>query len=359
MQDNYRNIRESWVSGQPLVLYGAGWAGRSVMRTLRSNGINISAFLDAKAAPGQMFEGIPLFTLDDWTSPKREQDFDVLISVHSHAIPVAPIIETLSAAGFSRVLTMVDYANLFPDDLTDRYWLAPSAFYAGKQEKIAAARELLSDASSLQWFDATLKLRMEANYRYLPTPYPFEQYVPPDLPRWKQPMRLIDCGAYDGDSIEVFRASDYNIEAVVAFEPDMANYTKLISRFDGLNAVFLPCGVSTSAEVIHFDAGLGVASRAGENGTASIQCVSIDEAFPSFAPTLIKMDVEGYEPAALQGAERIIRRYAPELAISIYHRPEHLWEIPLWLANLGLGYKMYLRGHSHSSYDLVLYCQAG
>lgn len=358
MSDDHRNIRESWASGHSLVLYGAGGAGQSVMRTLRSKGINISAFLDAKATPGDTFEGIPIITLDDWVSSKRAPEVDVLISIHSHAVPVAPVIDTLSKARFARVLTMVDYANLFPDDLTDRYWLAPSVFYVDKQEEIAAARGLMADIQSQRWFDATLKLRTEADYQSLPAPRPSEQYVPPDLPRWKQPMRLVDCGAYDGDSIEVFRNSGYDIEAVVAFEPDTANYAKLIARFDNLNAVFLPCGTSSKAEVIHFSAGLGVASRAGEGAETSIQCVAIDDAFPSFAPTLIKMDVEGAEPSALQGAERTIRCYSPELAISVYHRPEHLWEIPLWLSKLDLGYKMYLRGHSHSSYDLVLYCQA-
>jgi len=93
-------------------------------------------------------------------------------------------------------------------------------------------------------------------------------------------------------------------------------------------------------------------------GNTMIQCVSIDQAVPSFVPTLIKMDIEGAEPDALRGAEATLRRNRPGLAVALYHKPEHLWEIPLWLAGLGLGYRMYLRGHLHSGYELILYCRA-
>jgi hypothetical protein len=68
------------------------------------------------------------------------------------------------------------------------------------------------------------------------------------------------------------------------------------------------------------------------------------------------MDIEGAEPDALRGAERTIRRYRPALAISLYHAPDHLWEIPLWIAGLGLDYRMYMRGHAHNGFELVMYC---
>lgn len=340
-----------------MVLYGAGGAGRLVARHLQAQGIKLEAFLDAKASSGAFKDGIPVFTLGQWLGSNQVESMDVLVSVHSHAINVAPILDMLRAAGFSRVLTMVDYANLFPEDDTNRYWLTSANYYTGKQDKIDAARALLGDEASQQWFDATLRLRLTGDYHGLPEARYIEQYMPRDLPGWSNPMRLIDCGAYDGDTIDALLRAGYEIAAAVAFEPDLKNYNKLATRFSGLNALFLPCGVSSAAGLVQFDDGLGAASRIGGVGDTIIQCVSIDTALPRFTPTLIKMDIEGAELAALRGAEQTLCRYRPELAIAVYHEPGHLWEIALWLAKLDLGYRMYLRGHGQSGYDLVLYCR--
>ena len=106
-----------------------------------------------------------------------------------------------------------------------------------------------------------------------------------------------------------------------------------------------------------------------------IQCVSLDEAIMRFRPTLIKMDVEGAEYDALLGARKIITRYKPGLAICLYHRPEHLWQIPLLQQLFGEGktifdpatpgdldssrtnnsYRLYLRLHAFNGWELVAY----
>ena len=56
----------------------------------------------------------------------------------------------------------------------------------------------------------------------------------------------------------------------------------------------------------------------------------------------IKMDIEGAELEALQGAERSIRKFTPNLAISIYHRPEHFWLVQRYIDSLNLGYKFFI-----------------
>ena len=76
---------------------------------------------------------------------------------------------------------------------------------------------------------------------------------------------------------------------------------------------------------------------------------------PSAAVTDLKMDIEGAELDALHGAERTIRRTRPRLAICVYHRAEHLWEIPLFVRDLGLGYDFYLRSLGRYGFDVVMY----
>ena len=67
------------------------------------------------------------------------------------------------------------------------------------------------------------------------------------------------------------------------------------------------------------------------------------------------MDIEGAEIPALKGAEMIIRDVKPKLAISIYHRPEDIIEIPELLLQYRSDYQFYLRHYSLHAYDTVLY----
>jgi hypothetical protein len=46
----------------------------------------------------------------------------------------------------------------------------------------------------------------------------------------------------------------------------------------------------------------------------------------------IKMDIEGAELQALQGAKETLRAHRPQLAVCIYHYLEHHYAIPLFLA---------------------------
>jgi FkbM family methyltransferase len=72
----------------------------------------------------------------------------------------------------------------------------------------------------------------------------------------------------------------------------------------------------------------------------------------------IKMDIEGAELEALKGAEAVIRRFRPKLAISVYHRLPDFWEIPQWIEGLGLGYRFHLRHFTLHAEETVLFAEA-
>jgi len=190
----------------------------------------------------------------------------------------------------------------------------------------------------------------------LPLASPADQYTPADLPRWKSPMRLIDCGAYNGDTVAILSQSGYSFDAIVAFEPDPANFIRLAERVRAHGPAFcFPCGVSDSIGQVRFQSGDGMGSRESEDGNVTIQCVSIDEALGGFKPTHIKMDIEGAEIDALRGARRTIEGSRPSLAIATYHQPDHMWEIPRLIDSWNLGYRFEIRGHAYNSYETDLY----
>jgi hypothetical protein len=85
-----------------------------------------------------------------------------------------------------------------------------------------------------------------------------------------------------------------------------------------------------------------------------VNCTRLDVALNE-APTWIKMDIEGSEPAALRGAEMSITRHAPLLSICVYHSQDHVWSIPNQIAKLRPDYRFYLRPYVAESWDLVCY----
>ena len=89
----------------------------------------------------------------------------------------------------------------------------------------------------------------------------------------------------------------------------------------------------------------------------TIEVVSLDSFFEKegIHPTYIKMDVEGAEMKALIGAENIIKKYKPKLAVSIYHRLEDLWEIPDIIMKYRPDYDLYIRHYPMAAGDTVLY----
>ena len=82
----------------------------------------------------------------------------------------------------------------------------------------------------------------------------------------------------------------------------------------------------------------------------------IDEAVdPNNRVTFIKMDIEGSELEALKGAQQTIQRDRPKLAICIYHKPEDMTDIPLYIKSLVPEYRLYVRHHSNRCSETVLY----
>ena len=71
----------------------------------------------------------------------------------------------------------------------------------------------------------------------------------------------------------------------------------------------------------------------------------------------IKMDIEGCELKALQGAINTLKKYKPTLAIAAYHKYEDYYEIPKFLNELNTGYKFYFANYTLGFSDTVIYAK--
>ncbi len=343
---------------KPIVIYGAGNTGQAVCSHLQSQGREVVAFIDQNAEAMPHCLGKPVFTVEQCIQNITLGSVDLLVGVHNRDVHMPPLIKGLNKYGFIDILTMIDYTNVFPSDESFRYWLSPRSLFTNNKDKIIELYGLFKEPISVTWLDNIVQFRITGDYSCLPIPDIENQYTPPDLQRWCNPLRLIDCGAYIGDTMEQLMAHGYEIEKVLAFEPDLGNYSKLTTKFSDSDHIYLPCGVSSTNYLANFAASGGEGSHQVKEGGVSVQMVRIDDVMPNFKPNLIKMDVEGGEIDALLGARNMIERTRPGLAVSLYHKPDDLWQIPLLIDSWNLDYKFFIRGHHHSSFDSVLYAFA-
>lgn len=72
-------------------------------------------------------------------------------------------------------------------------------------------------------------------------------------------------------------------------------------------------------------------------------------------PDFIKMDIEGSELPALKGGIYTIKKFRPQLAISIYHSDKDFIEIPLYLKNNLENYEFKIGHYAPDIYETVLY----
>lgn len=88
--------------------------------------------------------------------------------------------------------------------------------------------------------------------------------------------------------------------------------------------------------------------------------ISLDEYFAQSGIgdcSLIKLDIEGAEPEALLGAEKTIGQMKPKLQISIYHKIEQFFDIPLFLLSKFPDYSFYLGHHTLWFWETILYAK--
>lgn len=150
-----------------------------------------------------------------------------------------------------------------------------------------------------------------------------------------------------------------NIKKVYAFEPDPLNYkecNRIRTKHCLSQVELIQKGTWSSSGTISFSSTNDGASHITEDGEIKIDVTAIDDVIdPNDRVTLIKMDVEGAELESLKGAEKCIKRDRPKLAICIYHKPEDLYELPLYIKSIVPEYKLYIRHHSNIGAESVLY----
>lgn len=178
----------------------------------------------------------------------------------------------------------------------------------------------------------------------------------------------IDAGACFGDTAVSFAVAVGKMGKVYSFEP-LPSYIAVCQRNVSQNRLadriaIIPYALGNKTnhvrDLIKNDGGGSPGfSIAGREDVVPI--ISIDDFVCSQNVgkiDFIKMDIEGSELAALEGAKKTISRDRPKLAISLYHKPEDFITIPQYIKEEYPDYELYIDHYTIHAEETVLYAIA-
>lgn len=170
---------------------------------------------------------------------------------------------------------------------------------------------------------------------------------------------FVDAGCFDcGTSLRFVNWCEGRYSKIYAFEPDASNLLRcqeVAQKHQIKNIEFYQAGLSSHTGEAAFNSEGTSSSQISQSGDTTIQLVTLDEIVGDTLVSFIKMDIEGAELSALQGAAKTIQRDRPLCAISAYHRPGDVIVLMQYLKSLVHEYKFAVRHYSNADAETVLY----
>ncbi|MFT8419195.1 MAG: FkbM family methyltransferase [Acetobacter sp.] len=172
---------------------------------------------------------------------------------------------------------------------------------------------------------------------------------------------VIDGGACTGDTALVFSNAVGAGGKVYSFDPIKEHIdilTHNAGQFPYANVVPMPYGLSDH----EVKAPLLVTHQYApgfSHAEQTVPLISLDILVARHEIEqidFIKLDVEGAEMATLKGAEASIRRFRPKMAISLYHKPDDIFEIINYIKSNFNFYSLYIGHYTIHTEETVLYC---
>lgn len=239
------------------------------------------------------------------------------------------------------------------------FWEGAESDFRDNREKYEYIYSMLADDKSRDTFRrlVNFKLSYDLNYMRVFEDLLYRQYFEDFLNLASKGEVFADIGGFDGCTTKEFmkRCPDY--KGILFFEPSLKNMT--IARQNLINCKrikFYQIALSNKNGIMCLTAD-GSASRLcdGEVGSASQIPVARLDDIAEEEITFIKMDIEGAESEAIDGAQKIIMRQHPKLAIAVYHKPADFWSIPYQILKLREDYSLFMRHYSEGKDETVMF----
>lgn len=328
-----------------LAVYGVNGGGIATDIYLRKLGLNqsVACFLSHTANPPAAFCGKPVLPLNyikerpDLSIITAEPDFNALYA---------------KIKGMGCLNPLYYHASFWP-------WL-------DKEPPDADFDRIISfydpqDAHSARLLKALINLRHNANLSRVQPYNAVKDLLYTEDTYWlgrrtlaDEFLTVIDAGAFDGDTMQsLFKAYGARIKRYYAFEPMPHIFTKLeqtANKFTNTAPIYCRnAALYNQNAQLGFYKGVPRSSRVSAKGDIFVPGLRLDDLkLEITGKACLKMDIEGAEMAALEGATEFIRTYRPHLALCLYHKSNDVYKIPRFIQSIAPGYKFYLAGGVHT-----------
>ena len=348
-----------------VVLFGAGTLGKRAIALFRGIGVEPLAVTDnSKSVWGGSCEGCPILSPED-AARRFGADAIFLITVWNDHHWYRDTFAMLTAYGCRSVSSYAPIFWRFPDTFLTLLLLneLPVNLFQDAHH-VQLADDLWADELSTQIYRANIHWRALGDASHLPGPPAENTYFPADIFSLSDHEVLLDCGAFNGDTIrQVLQRRGSGFDEIHSIEADAVSFQNLKQEVCGMapdvqSKIHLKqCAVGSERTTVRFASSGSLTSKicdTAEDGV-EVECFPIDDLFSNAPITMIKMDIEGAEYGALMGARNTIQRDKPLLAICVYHTQSDIWRIPLLIHELLPEHKLYLRAYEGDGFQTVTF----
>lgn len=355
-----KNLLEEFIEDcdkqdKPLMLYGAGSYCDWGLRLLEKYRMSPRYIVDRRG--GGVKNNIPVITLEEAEKMYRETSFRILIVTPMYAEEVKEELRKFMSEEDIYAFECELYYSFIHD--LDEY----RRYLREHEEELKGFYDELKDEVSRDTLENVLKGRVSGGLNWFRECRKPDQYYIDELFDCNMQGVFLDVGASVGDTLEALAEKTNNsFKKVYCFEPSRDAYVILQEKAKpfGSRVKLVNKGAWDSQEILtfHEDAEHGASKLSEEDGDNIVEVVvdALDHMVDQNDKVVhIKMDIEGAEKRALKGAERIIRRDKPMLAICVYHRNDDFLEISKLIREIVPEYKFYLRHHNVAGTETVLY----
>jgi len=170
---------------------------------------------------------------------------------------------------------------------------------------------------------------------------------------------FVDGGAADFDTAFGFlQCVNWSYRQMYIIEPfeQFANIcVEKINQYNLPNVVVENVGLWDENTTLNFSFEDNGASHVDNTSGNSVIVKSIDSILDGKEATIIKLDIEGSEYKALEGARNTIEKYNPILMVCVYHKKNDCINLSNLILSMYQDYKLFIRHYAFSTCETVMY----